>query len=175
MCVCVPVCFAINVCACVSVEINSLFTTQFKHSSVLSAVACFCSSSPLLFLFLRLPLLVLVHLRAYVARPSPSPCKDPSRRHRGGVGSAGGGIPAPDSAGRCFRGELAPSRLRTSAGFHCSGTKIRTRRQEDGRPGGSRRSAGRWRRSSGNRAPPPGSGRLRRETAQPGELKCPAR
>lgn len=139
----VRVCFAINVCVCVSVGINSLFTTQFRHSSVLSAVACFCSSSPLLFLFLRLPLLVLVHLRAYVARPSPSPCTDPWRRHRGGAGSAGGGTPAPGSAGRCFRGGSAPSRPRTSAGFRCSGTTIRTRRPEDGRPGGSRRSAAR--------------------------------
>lgn len=161
------------VCVCVSVEINSLSTTQFRHSSVPSAVACFCSSSPLL--FLRLPLPVLFHLRAYVAPPSLSPCRAPSRRHHDGAGSEGGGIPVPDNAGRCFQGELAPSRLRTSAGFQCSDTKIRTRRREDGRQRGSRRSDGRWRQSSGNRAPPPGSGRLRHETAQPDELKCPAR
>lgn len=160
------------VCVCESVEINSLSTTHFRHSSVPSAVACFCSSSPLL--FLRPPLPGLFHLRAYVAPPSLSPCRAPSRCHRDDAGSEGGGTPVPYSAGRCFQGELAPSRLRTSAGFQCSDTKIWTRRPEDGRQRGSRRSGGRSRQSSGNRAPRPGSGRLRRETAQPDELKCPA-
>lgn len=160
-------------CVRVSVEINFLSTTHFRHSSVPSAVACFCSSSPLL--FLHLPLLVLFRPRAYGAPPSLSLCRAPPWCLRDAAGSEGGGIPVPDSAGRCFRGESAPSRPRTSAGFRCSGAKIRTRRREDGRPWGSRRWDGRWRQSSGNRAPRPGSGRLHRETAQPDELKCPAR
>lgn len=137
----VRVYFAINVCVCESVEVNSLSKTQLRHSSVPSVVACFCSSSPLL--FLRLPLPVLFHLRAYVAPPFLSPCRARWRCHRDGAGSGGGGIPAPGSAGRCFQGELAPSRLRTSAGFQCCDTKIRTRGTEDGRQRGSRRSDGR--------------------------------
>lgn len=160
---------------CVSVEINSLSTIQFRHSLVPSAVACFCSSSPLLFLHLHLHPLVLFRPHAYGAPPSLSLCRAPWWWLRDAAGSEGGGIPVPDSAGRCFPGESAPSRLRTSAGFQCSDAKIQTRRPEDGLPWGSRQWDGRWRRSSGNRAPPPGSGRLRRATAQPDELKCPAR
>ena len=161
-------------CVLININVCSLFFCgTFKRSLVPSAAACSCSSSPLLFLPLLLLLLFLPH--AYASPPSLSLCLAPPGCHHGGGGCAGDGIPAPGSAGRGFLGESAPSRPRTRAGFLCSDKMSQTRRQGGDWPRGSRRQGGRWWRSSGSRAPPLGSGRRHRETAQLDESGCPAR
>lgn len=173
MCTCVHLCLCVFACLCSCWshwKSAPPLVDAFKHSSAPSAAACSCSSSPLLFLRRLLLLLFPRHACA-----SLSPCVAPPLCHHGDGGCVEGGIPEPCSAGQGFRGESVPSRSRTTAGFRRSDRTRPTRKPGGDWQRGSKQRGARWPQSSGSRAPPPGSGRPRRETARLDESGRPAR